>query len=352
MRRISQRDFGQLVQSYCVNIFLYSIALYMYRNSRYYADFLSPQTQKVLIWFFVLYLILAIPMELMLPPEKRRLEGKGLLALRAFFAFLRAGWKYIQKFPLDRSDPPAVTKREKVAILFLLVKLFYLPLMINFMFGNWGNMMFNIDKYHTATDIHGVLLGAVFPFTLALFLFLDTIIYMFGYAVEYPLFHNEIRSVEPTLFGWGVALLCYPPFNSLTDKYLIWTADSGARFASSLSATYAMQIAEIIFLGIYLWPSFSLGTKASNLTNRGIVTTGPYSIVRHPAYVGKLLGWWVTSIPFFLVPGQFLLGILSLVGWTLIYFFRALTEERHLGVDPDYQEYCKKVQWRFIPYVL
>jgi protein-S-isoprenylcysteine O-methyltransferase Ste14 len=42
---------------------------------------------------------------------------------------------------------------------------------------------------------------------------------------------------------------------------------------------------------------------------------------------------------------------LSLGVWSVIYFFRSITEERHLIKDPDYQAYCKKVRWRFIPYI-
>ncbi len=35
-----------------------------------------------------------------------------------------------------------------------------------------------------------------------------------------------------------------------------------------------------------------------------------------------------------------------------IYYARAITEERHLSRDPEYQLYMKKVPYRFIPGVL
>ncbi len=35
--------------------------------------------------------------------------------------------------------------------------------------------------------------------------------------------------------------------------------------------------------------------------------------------------------------------------WTIIYHLRTITEENHLGKDPDYQEYIKKVKYRYIP---
>jgi protein-S-isoprenylcysteine O-methyltransferase Ste14 len=42
-------------------------------------------------------------------------------------------------------------------------------------------------------------------------------------------------------------------------------------------------------------------------------------------------------------------AVLSMAFWSLIYYLRAVTEERHLMNDPDYQAYCRKVRYRFIP---
>jgi protein-S-isoprenylcysteine O-methyltransferase Ste14 len=351
MRSILDRDFGQLVQSYLVNVVLYSLALFFYRNGLYYRNFLLPNTQTTLLLFVGIYLILAIPLELALPPERRRLHGKGIIALRAVLRFIRDGWRYLSRFPLERDNPPAISKKEKTAILFLLVKFYYLPIMLNFMFGNWNGVMQSVSRYDPAASIHAIMLGVVFPGLIALFFFIDTLYFVFGYSTEYPGVRNEVRSVEPTLFGWGIALICYPPFNGLMDQYLVFAANNNASL-DSLISTYVMQTVALILLALYLWATLALGPRSSNLTNRGIVDWGPYAYVRHPAYVGKTLGWWVTSIPFLLQPGKFLLGAVSMTVWMTVYFFRALTEERHLIADPDYQAYCRKVRWRFIPYVL
>jgi len=98
--------------------------------------------------------------------------------------------------------------------------------------------------------------------------------------------------------------------------------------------------------GVFVCASISLGFKASNLTNRGIVKNGPYRFVRHPAYSAKLALWYIQGIFF----GRFCLGLL--LGFTLIYFLRAWTEERHLSMDPGYIEYKKSVRWRFIPGII
>lgn len=316
----------------------------------YYQNFLGEDAQKAILMIVVLYAILAIPLEMALPRDKRRLEGKGLLALRAIIRFLREGWRYLRSAPLDRSNPPTLQKNEKVAILFLLVKFYFLPMMTQFLIGNWSNMMYSWNLFGSTTDVHDFMLRALFPYIFALFFVVDTVYFLFGYSVEYPLFKNQVRSVEPTLLGWIVTLLCYPPFYEITGKYLFWSANS-AGYLPALVATYSMRIGALVFLAIYLWATLALGTRCSNLTNRGIVSWGPYAYVRHPAYICKTLGWWLTSLPYLVDHGQYLLVILSLIGWTTIYFLRAITEERHLIQDPDYQEYCKVVRWRFIPFV-
>ena len=60
----------------------------------------------------------------------------------------------------------------------------------------------------------------------------------------------------------------------------------------------------------------------------------------------KNLAWWLTVIP-----AMNVYAFASLSVWTIIYYFRAVTEEKHLIADPDYQDYCKRVQYKFIPYI-
>jgi protein-S-isoprenylcysteine O-methyltransferase Ste14 len=110
----------------------------------------------------------------------------------------------------------------------------------------------------------------------------------------------------------------------------------------------------LLGVGVYAWATLALGLRASNLTNRGIVTTGPYRWIRHPAYVAKNLSWWIGATPLFLKfactdPRRLVPAILGTAAWSGIYVLRALTEERHLGSDPDYQAYRSRVRWRFIP---
>jgi protein-S-isoprenylcysteine O-methyltransferase Ste14 len=105
---------------------------------------------------------------------------------------------------------------------------------------------------------------------------------------------------------------------------------------------------------VYVWATVALGLRARNLTNRGIVTTGPYRWTRHPTYVSKNVSWWIGATPLFLKlactdPWRLVPAILGTAAWSGISVLRALTEERHLGSDPDYRAYRSRVGWRFIP---
>jgi len=43
--------------------------------------------------------------------------------------------------------------------------------------------------------------------------------------------------------------------------------------------------------------------------------------------------------------------LLGLIAWAFIYYMRAMTEETHLSLDPDYIIYKKQVPYKFIPKV-
>src|SRR5690606_29917934 len=83
--------------------------------------------------------------------------------------------------------------------------------------------------------------------------------------------------------------------------------------------------------------------RFSNLTHRGIITHGPYSWTRHPAYLSKNLFWWISMFPLLstgsiydAIRATFLLACVCGV-----YLARAQMQERHLGPDPAYREYSE-----------
>ena len=244
------------------------------------------------------------------------------------------------------------TKEENVSLLFYAVKLFFTPVMTNFLIGNTSSLfgLFSTISMYYRTNPFQItkipLTKILYPLIFSLILVLDTFIFSLGYIFESPLLKNVVKSVEPTALGWLVALMCYPPTNDLTGKVLGWYTNDFANFGN-VNINIITGFISLLLFGIYVWASVALGFKASNLTNRGIVSSGPYKYIRHPAYASKNLSWWLMGIPLIRIYG--FIAVLSLVLWSFIYFMRALTEERHLMKDEAYAEYMKKTKYLFIP---
>jgi protein-S-isoprenylcysteine O-methyltransferase Ste14 len=76
-----------------------------------------------------------------------------------------------------------------------------------------------------------------------------------------------------------------------------------------------------------------------------VISTGPYSVVRHPMYAGALL--LLIGMP--LALGSWY-GLLVIFLFLPVLIWRLLDEERFLSKNlPGYSEYAAKVHWRLIP---
>ncbi|NEQ67214.1 MAG: hypothetical protein F6K21_17240 [Symploca sp. SIO2D2] len=245
------------------------------------------------------------------------------------------------------SPPKALMKPAQLGALVLCVKLFYLPYLTTWVINNIFHQRNLTDRLNLNwDDLHSTAL-TLNTYLLAFFLLVDTAIFAFGYCFEHKKLKNQIRSVEPTILGWLVTLWCYPPFNTFSFSFfdLKLLPESWPRLHQWYPDSWNIIPLVIVTLcwGVFMWASIALGFKASNLTNRGIVSHGPYKYCRHPAYTIKVISWMIEG----LLLGKYFGGLLF--GFALIYFLRAWTEERHLSRDPEYIEYKKKVPHRFIP---
>lgn len=344
-------------QNYLSNLFYLSFTVFFYLNNKYYQQDLSIETKTSFKLILIFYVVYGFIYNFFMPLNKlNRSKGFELtLALKKALLYVKklANKNHYQnplhKEELNKSKP---SKAEKNIMLFSLVKIFFLPIMINFFFINYTwlhNAFIEWQKQNFAVSIISFN-NYIYPLLVAIFIITDVSFFIFGYTTESALLKNKIRSVEPTALGWFVALICYPPFNSTIGNYVSWYANDFNLFNKPIY-DFILKIIEVILWLIYCWASVALGSRCSNLTNRGIVMKGPYRYVRHPAYIAKNSAWFLSTLPLMVHTSlsQILAILGSLLFWGFVYYMRSVTEERHLSQDPDYQEYCQKVPYRFIP---
>lgn len=319
---------------YFTNLTIFSAAIAIYLLHSYYLSFLSAGTLAILKLLFLGYAILGLPYYFLrfrfFTNEKDYARDK-LVVLRDFI------------FRNKRS--PEAKAAARTAALSYVVKFFFLPLMLNFFFMHLQNLREFWSAAKPSTSFFQFFWDTGYNLVFHAIFVIDTVVFAFAYAFEFRFLRNRIKSVDPFISGWVVALICYPPFSGAMDNFIPLAKDFV--LFQNVWLLNVLKIGVLLAFAIYVWATLALGFKASNLTNRGIVSYGPYRYVRHPAYAAKNLAWWFEFLPF-LNLGLFL----ALLAWNAIYILRALTEERHLRADPDYRKYVKKVRWKFIPGVV
>ncbi|HEY8051213.1 MAG TPA: isoprenylcysteine carboxylmethyltransferase family protein [Steroidobacteraceae bacterium] len=219
-----------------------------------------------------------------------------------------------------------------------LVKAFFLPLMFTYFCDGLGKLLhYHWDQLSTFQGFYDWSYFTLY--------FIDVALVSMTYLMALRATDTHIRSSEPTALGWFAALICYQPFWSLVGRqYLDY--DTGAAWGARLSASpwaYTLWGCAILALiGVYLWATIAFGARFSNLTHRGIITSGPYRFTKHPAYLAKNLSWWLISVPFAFDTSlaDTLRRCCLLLLLNGVYYLRAKTEERHLALDPVYVQYA------------
>ena len=160
--------------------------------------------------------------------------------------------------------------------------------------------------------------------------------------------------LQISIVAW--LFICRRPATRFDARPLHWLAAIGATFGPFLLQPgggqipispvvgFTLQVGGILLsLMALLVLGKSFGIVAAD---RGLVTSGPYRVVRHPAYAAYL----VSELGFLMLNfSAFNVALLTIV-WTL-QISRVVAEERVFSGDPAYAEYKTLVPKRLIPAV-
>ena len=347
---------------------VYGTSLLIITLSPHFRELVSIRFYNIsafrIYWYvYVMYLVIGAPIFLLIRP--RSLWISNPVRITGYIG--RLVRKLIKPTIKDDSGSWKPTYEEKHALVFMFVKTLYGPLAVNAAIAGYNDAAPIIQQFHLPDLKPEQYFDIFYRLFITLVFMIEALPYIISYHTDSKLFGNKVRYVETKPFHLFVCLACYPPFNYATVSFLgdsfrnpfglVWNGDLNHPL------TWILRILAMISVACLLSASLALFTRASNLTNRGIVTWGPYRIVRHPGYISKNIYWLLTFIPA-LIPNTaapqfswaayaayFITIVFSFVGWAALYFFRGITEERLLMRDPDYVEYCKKVKYHFIPFI-
>ena len=113
----------------------------------------------------------------------------------------------------------------------------------------------------------------------------------------------------------------------------------------SLVPDAVTAIVSIVGLSIVVAGKLALGRSFGIIpANRGVVSHGPYSVMRHPIYSGYLL-----THAAFVAAHPSPLNVVTLIVADTALVVRALLEERVLVADAQYRAYCGRVAWHLVP---
>lgn len=163
-----------------------------------------------------------------------------------------------------------------------------------------------------------------------------------GHALTLRLIGGQVRSMDPSLFGWWVCLWMFDPFRSLAVNYA-WVQggeDAWMRVWQLHPAWQSLGAGlSIVLLLLLFFSEVSLGSRSSYMTHRGIVTNGLFRFTKHPAY---LFGWVLMVVIYLPVEGGpegWAKGAVGAAGLGALFWLRARTEEAHLSRDAEYVRY-------------
>lgn len=358
--------FVRCFKMYVADLVLFALFWALYHTAGEYGFKRSSTAGYYQPWFLIMdpiltmYVVGGLPYIMLTRALQHDPKADRKAPAFAVFKILRMLESWIRR----EESKETFDQYNKTAILGLFVKAFFVPLMTVFFADQFNSLVKNYS-FAAGLIADGTRKPSVresYDCALSVIFAVDVGLAWAGYVLSSRWIKNGMVSVEPTVLGWLVALLCYPPFNRNPGLYFSNPGEHAFLALTFKPAVILLASCSIASFAVYTMSTVVFGLHFSNLTHRGIIQTGPYSVVRHPAYASKNFSWWCVMFPYAVYQaiatpsweslsslGVNFVGLLSLSG---LYYLRALTEEKHLAKDPEYRDYMERVPHRFIPGVL
>ncbi len=186
----------------------------------------------------------------------------------------------------------------------------------------------------------------------------------YGHSILGYLWGKRIRNLDFTVTGWITNAICYGPLLGFVIQAVAlqmqrdvsfgrlapltptpWLGPS-PQFGSGFMANATLSV-ELLLNVLYMLSIFNLGKMFGVMTDKGVRTSGFYSVVRHPSY----------TLEAFMFAALWLSGITSWYQWMAIaiiffltYWIRSEREDDFMGAsNSDYERYRSATPYKFIP---
>ena len=168
----------------------------------------------------------------------------------------------------------------------------------------------------------------------------------YGYSLLGYLWGKRIRNVDFTVVGWLTNAVCYGPLLGVV-LWLMLPPTVGADPTVTNGPLHLLIMIVGFYLNVvYTLTIWNLGALFGVMTDKGVRTSGFYSVVRHPSYT-------LESLMFVVMYSR---GLSTLTQWfavsgfLVVYWLRSEREDQFMSEsNPEFGSYKHKTSWKFLP---
>lgn len=312
--------------------------------------YLIPEYQQVYYEEFHLFLLFLLPVAvivgntyILLFDHRLGSPDDGLL----HFGYLVTGqWKMA-----DRTKIAEYFKSVGLRAYFVPAMYIYVVASLETFVGGPADYLKDHSRYMVDIPVAGVVMTLMLSYFFLMVI--DALFALIGYLMTFKVLNSDVRSTDTTIIGWVSCIICYTPFFEVmlagwllrdfyhNPQWFVW-------FQSNAWLMLVWGSLTTIAMCTEAFTTMTFGIRFSNLTYRGLMSTGLFRFTKHPQYVSKMVNRFLVFVPFLSWNGvagaawtMFLFTLIS-----LLYYIRARTEENHLSIHEDYVRYAELMNER------